>query len=98
VPWLVHVCEEGKTQLQIDYLTHVALVEANRLAHGAQGKQSGTEQYPDWLMDDYKLAITRAQELAEAALKDEPHKERKSGLAAMKPALYGDAELAWKQW
>ena len=28
VPWLVHVCREGVTTFQIEYLTHTALVEA----------------------------------------------------------------------
>ncbi len=31
VPWLVHVCNEGKTRFRVEYLTDVALVEANRL-------------------------------------------------------------------
>src|SRR5688500_9541152 len=48
VPWLVHVCKEGITKFQVEYLTDVALVEANRLKYGVYYNREATEEYPEW--------------------------------------------------
>ncbi len=98
VPWLVQVCREGITTFQIEYLTHTALVEANRLKYGVYYNRKGTNEYPEWLMSDYQQAIREARDLADVMLQAEPDENRKHGLVAMKPALFGDADLAWSQW
>jgi hypothetical protein len=98
VPWLVHVCKSGDTRFRLEYLTDVALVEANRLKHGVYWNRKGTEEYPEWLMSDYKQAIIEARGLADDAIEAEHDVERKRGLVAMMPALYGNADLAWSQW
>jgi hypothetical protein len=98
VPWLVHVCQEGITTFQIEYLTDTALVEANRLKYGVYYNRDGTDEYPEWLMPDYQQAIRMARDLADGILQAEPDENRKHGLVAMKPALFGDADLAWSQW
>jgi hypothetical protein len=98
VPWLVHICKEGVTKFQVEYLTDVALVEANRLKYGVYHTCEGTEAYPEWLMSDYQQAIAESRNLIDGILEAEPDKGRKRGLTAMKPALFGDADLAWSQW
>jgi hypothetical protein len=98
VPWLVHVCKKGDTRFRVEYLTAVALVEANRLKYGVYGNREGTEVNPGWLMTDYKQAIIEARNLVDDAIEAEHDEERKYGLVAMKPALYGNADLAWSQW
>ena len=98
VPWLVHVCQEGVTAFQIEYLTDIALVEANRLKYGVHYNRQGTDEYPEWLMSDYQEAIREARDLVDDVLQAEPDENRKHGLVAMKSALFGDADLAWSQW
>jgi hypothetical protein len=98
VPWLVHVCKREKTPWRAEYLTDVALVEANRLKYGVYANREGTEETPAWLMVDYHRAIAEAREIVDDVIESEGDKEWKRGLVAMKPALYGNAELAWSQW
>ena len=98
VPWLVHVCHKRQTKYAVEYLTDVACVEANRLKFGVYGNRKGTEEYPEWLMAEYKKAIVDSRSLVGDAIEAEQNDERKSGLVAMKPALYGDGNLAWHQW
>jgi len=98
VPWLVDVCAKYQSRFQVEYLTDVSLVEANRLKHGVYFNRHGTEVFPKWLMSDYHEAIVEARNLVDKVLEIEPDKERKRGLVAMKPALFGNADLAWSQW
>lgn len=49
-------------------------------------------------MTDYKKAIIESRNLADDVLEEEHDEERKRGLVAMKPALFGNADLAWSQW
>ena len=98
VPWLVHVCKEGGTKFQVEYLTDVALVEANRLKYGVYFNREGTQEYPEWLMLNYQQAIMAARNLVDEIIEAEHNEDRKRGLVAMKPALFGDADLAWSQW
>jgi len=98
VPWLVHVCKKGITEFQVEYLTDVALVEANRLKFGVYGNREGTEEYPEWLMSEYRQAIMEARNLIDGIIAAEHDENRKRGLVAMRPALFGDADLAWSQW
>jgi hypothetical protein len=98
VPWLVHVCKEGITKFEVEYLTDVALVEANRLKYGVHYNREGTEEYPEWLMLAYQQAIMDSRNLVDDVLETENNDDRKHGLVAMKPALFGDADLAWSQW
>jgi hypothetical protein len=98
VPWLVDICNKRETPYRVEYLTDVALVEANRLQYGVYYNRKGTEAYPEWLMADYHQAIAEARNLADEAIEAEPDEERTRGLVAMKPALYGNADLAWSQW
>ena len=98
VPWLVEVCKKGETKFAIEYLTDVALVEANRIKRGVFANRKGTEEYPEWLMADYRQAITEARNLVDDVLEVEHDAERTYYLIAMKPALYGNADLAWSQW
>lgn len=57
VPWLVHVCVTRETGFAVEYLTDVALVEANRLRSGVYWNREGTERFPEWVMADYAQAI-----------------------------------------
>ncbi len=98
MPWLVSVCKQGITKFQIEYLTDVALVEANRLKYGVYYNREGTEEYPKWLMSDYQQAILHARDLIDDVIEAEQDEQRKHGLVAMRPALFGDADLAWCQW
>jgi hypothetical protein len=98
VPWLVNVCKQGGTKLSIMYLTDVAMVEAIRLKAGLYFNRQGTDPHPEWLMSDYHQAIGEARVLAEDAITASHEVEKKSGLVALKPALYGDADLAWSRW
>ena len=98
VPWLLHVCKEGVTKFQVEYLTDIALVEANRLKYGLYYNREGTEEFPEWLMSDYQQAITESRNMVDKIIEAEQNEDRKHGLVAMKPALFGDAELAWSQW
>jgi hypothetical protein len=98
VPWLVQVCKNSNTNWQAEYLTDVALVEANRLKIGVYFNRDATEPYPEWLMPEYHQAIIEARDLVDDALEVEHNQETKQGLMAMKPALYGNADLAWSQW
>ena len=98
VPWLVHVCNTGQSKYTVEYLTDVACVEANRLKFGVYGNRKGTEEYPEWLMVDYKQAIVESRNLVDDVIEAEQDHERKHGLVAMKPALYGNGNLAWHQW
>ncbi len=98
VPWLVHVCKESTTKYQVEYLTDIALVEANRLKYGVYYHREETEEYPEWLMVDYRQAIIESRNLIEGVLEAELDEGRKRGLIAMRPALFGDADLAWSQW
>lgn len=98
MPWLVHVCKVGITKFQIEYLADVALVEANRLKYGVYYNWEETEEHPEWLILDYQQAIVDFRSLVDEVLKTENHDGRKHGLVAMKPALFGDADLAWSQW
>lgn len=98
VPWLVHVCKESLTHYQVEYLTDIALVEANRLKYGVYYHREGTEEYPEWLMVDYRQAIIESRNLIEGVLETELDEGRKRRLIAMRPALFGDADLAWLQW
>ncbi len=97
VPYLVDVCKRGDTRFQVEYLADVALVEARRLKNGVYANREGTEAYPEWLMSDYKQAILESRELADDVIEAEHNDERKRALVAMKPALHGNAELAFSQ-
>lgn len=98
VPWLVHVCATQETEYRVEYLTDVALVEARRLKSGTYWNREGTEQYPEWIMADYRQAIVDSRNLVDDVLDAERNKERKRGLVALKPALYGNAERAFSNW
>jgi hypothetical protein len=98
VPWIVHVCKRGETRYQAEYLTDVALVEANRIIPGVYLNLEGTEPYPEWLMADYHTSIAEARDLVDDVLNAELDTETRDMLIAIKPALYGNAELAWSQW
>jgi hypothetical protein len=98
VPWLVDVCKKGKTKHRVEYLTDIALVEANRIKYGVYFNRKGTEELPEWLMPDYHQAIIAARDLVDDALYAEQDEEWKRGLIKLWPALHGDAELAWSQW
>lgn len=98
VPWLVAVCKERETLYRVEYLTDIALVEANRLKYGVHGNREGTDAYPDWLMADYHRALVEARHFVDDVIDAELDAERKRGLVAMKPALYGNVDLAWSQW
>jgi hypothetical protein len=98
VPWLVHVCKEGASNFRVEYLTDVALVEANRLKRGVYFNRAGTEEFPAWLMPDYEKAIAESRGLVDAVIESEPDKDRRHGLVVLMPALFGDADLAWSQW
>jgi hypothetical protein len=98
VPWLVDVCKQRSTVWQMEYLTDVALVEANRLTYGVYTRRAVRDPYPTWLMADYHQAIIDARDLTDDAIEAEPDVERKHGLVALKPAFYGNADVAWAQW
>ncbi len=98
VPWLLHVCRTRDTRLRATYLTDIALVEANRLTHGVYYNREGTEKYPNWLMSDYMQAIAEACTFVDDVIEAELDEDRKQLLVAMKPALFGNPELAWSQW
>jgi hypothetical protein len=98
VPWLVEVCKKRETACRVEYLTDVALVEANRLKYGVYGNRKGTEEYPAWLMPDYHQAILEVRNLVDEVIEEAHDWEWKRGLVAMRPALFGDGELAWAQW
>ena len=49
-------------------------------------------------MRDYHDAIARSCDLADNAIESEANDERKRELIALKPALHGNAELAFRQW
>jgi hypothetical protein len=98
VPWLVDICTKKETKFQIEYLTDIALVELNRLKIGLYYNREGTAEYPEWLMLNYNQAIIESRNLANQVIESEHGAERKRGLIALKPALYGNAELAWSQW
>src|SRR5262245_19789532 len=68
VPWLVDVCHRGRTSYRLEYLTDVALVEANRLKYGLYCHREGTEQYPEWLMSDYRQAIVESRKLVDEVI------------------------------
>jgi hypothetical protein len=98
VPWLVDVCKRQPTKHHVKYLTDVALVEANRLKHGVYFNHKRTEENPEWLMLDHHKAIVESRDLVENALDAEYDEYGKRYLVKLKPALYGDADLAWLQW
>jgi hypothetical protein len=98
VPYLVDVCKKGNTKHRAEYLTDVALVEANRLKYGVYLNGKRSEEFPDWLMRDYHQAILDARDLVDGALEAEHDEEWKGGLIKLRPALHGDADLAWSQW
>lgn len=98
VPWIVDVCARGVTKNSGEYLADVALVEANRLESGVYFTRPGTAPLPDWLMGDYSQAIAIARGLAEDALAGPLDDSVRQGLIWLKPALYGNAKLAWKQY
>ena len=98
VPWLVNVCKQGSTEFQVEYLTDVALVEANRLKYGVYCNREGTEEYPEWLMSDYHQAIMDARDLVDSVIQAKHDESSQHGLIAVRPALFGDADLAWSQW
>ncbi|MEY4529798.1 MAG: hypothetical protein RLZZ156_519 [Deinococcota bacterium] len=99
VPWLVNVCESGKTRHQIEYLADVCLVEANRITRGTYHNRKDTIEYPDWLMVDYFEAIRKAVALADICIQsDKSDTPEKIQLVQLRPALDGNANLAWEQW
>ena len=98
VPWLVDVCKKRKTENRVEYLTDVALVEANRLKYGVYGDREGTEEFPEWFIMDYNNAIIESRSLVDDVLQAEQDVGWKHMLIALKPALYGNADLAWSQW
>ena len=49
-------------------------------------------------MLNYQQAIMAARNLVDEIIEAEHNEDRKRGLVAMKPALFGDADLAWSQW
>lgn len=98
VPWLLHVCKGGVTKFQVEYLIDIALVEANKLKYGLYYNREGTEEYPDWLMLGYQQAIAESRNMVDKVIEAEQNKDKKHGLVALRPALFGDADLAWSQW
>ena len=98
VPWLVDVAKNGTTTYQVEYLADVAHVEANRLTRGLYFNREGTEETPTWLMSDYHQAIVESRNLVDDTIDAVQNEERKRELVALKPALYGNADLAWSQW
>ena len=93
VPHLVATCEANTTSFTLLYLTDVGVTEANRLSPGSRAPD-----LPAFLADAYSEAIIRAQPLAEAAIDSAPECRESWELRAIKPALFGNAELAWNQW
>lgn len=98
VPWLVDVCRRGVTQYKVEYLTDVALVEANRLCGGVYFNRPDTVPMSEWLMNEYHPTIQAAQNMANDILDETPDTERTESLRLIKPALFGNGTLAWKQW
>ena len=98
VPWLLHVCAKGETRHRLTYITHIAVVEANRLEGGVYYNREGTIEVPEWLMSDYHEAVRKARDVASDLIKLDPSKAKEAGLLAIQPALEGNAKLAWKQW
>jgi hypothetical protein len=74
------------------------LVEANRLKYGVYFNRNGSEEFPEWLMPDYHQAIVAARDLVDDALDAEQDEDCKRALMNLRPALHGDAGLAWSQW
>jgi hypothetical protein len=97
VPYLVSVCEEGRSSFSVEYLTDVAYIEANRLTHGLYYNRPNTVEFPDWLMGDYRLAIAKSPNLVDDAIDNCNNADRKHELVAMKPAFFGNGKLAWAQ-
>ena len=79
VPWLVEVCKRGGTERRADYLTDVALVEANRIKYGLYCHRDGTEESPELLMADYRQALGEARLLAEEVVRVEQDGEGRAG-------------------
>jgi hypothetical protein len=68
VPWLIEACKQGEMAYIIEYLADIALIEANRLTHGLAFHRPDTEEYPDWLMEDYQAAVLEARALSDQVL------------------------------
>lgn len=98
VPWLVHACTRLDTDHRALYCAHVALVEANRLAYGVGSTEPGGDELLESLMPDYRAAIERARVMADGLAERHPVEAAAVGLLALRPALHGDATLAWAQW
>ncbi len=57
------------------------------------------ETYSGWRgMADYRQAIADAGEIIDEVIASEQDEEEKRPLVAMKPALFGNVDLAWSQW
>jgi len=98
VPWLMHACTQLETRHRAMYLAHVAMVEANRLEYGVPRSAAGSAGLFDDLMPDYRAAIGQARAMADDLIGLRPEDATEHGLVALRPALHGDAGLAWKQW
>ena len=75
-----------------------AFVEANRRKYGVYFNRKGADEFPEWLVADYRQTVVDAQDLVDDAMAAEPDEEWISGLMKRRPALRGDAELAWSRW
>ena len=93
VPYLVAACESGSTKFANIYLTDVGVIEANRLTPDYR-----PPKMPAFLADVYGQAIVRSQPLVEDLIDSISDPDEKWELRAIKPALFGNAELAWQQW
>jgi hypothetical protein len=98
VPWLVDVCVRRETGYAVEYLTDVVLVEARRLKSATHWNRDGTDQYPEWIIADYRQAMVESRNLVDVVIESEHDTERTRGLRALNPALYGNADLALSRW
>ena len=96
-PYLIAVCENGTSDFSVEYLTDFAYIEANRLTHGLYYNRQNTAEFPEWLMNDYRLAVAKAPNLVDDAVDNCYDDDRKRELVAMKPAFFGNGKLAWEQ-
>ncbi len=53
---------------------------------------------PDFLFEDYQHSMTSVPDLIEAVLDSNGDADRTWGLSALKPAVFGNARLAFQQW
>lgn len=93
MPSLVHLCKLDQTQFAVEYLTDVTWIETMRLL-----PDSRSPAMPDVLCDDYQHSMDSVPDLIESVLDSIGDADRTWGLNALKPAVYGNARLAFQQW